>query len=80
MEGMNDKPKPIGSANDALEASNSTTERMKTVPAVVFASLKPGELRIILHPDVGLADGGVPLDISIEQIPAGLRMPNTRLP
>ena len=29
------------------------------VPAVVFACLLPGELRIIVHPGVGLADGGI---------------------
>jgi hypothetical protein len=52
------------------------TER---VPAEVFACLIPGEIRIILLPGVGLADGGAPLDVSIDLIPFELRVPNARL-
>jgi len=35
--------------------------------------------RAILHPGVGLADGGAPRDVPVEQIPFELRMPNTPL-
>jgi len=54
-------------------------EWLERVPAVVFASLLPGEIRIILHPGASLADGGAPRDVPAEQIPAELRMPNTPL-
>jgi len=54
-------------------------EWLERVPAVVFACLVPGELRIIVHPKVGLADGGVPWNVPIELIPFELRMPNTPL-
>ena len=54
-------------------------EWLARVPAVVFASLQAGELRLILHPGAGLADGGVPRDVPIAQIPPELRMPNTPL-
>ena len=54
-------------------------EWLERVPAVVFACLIPGEIRIILHPGVGLADGGAPRDVPAEQIPFDLRMPNTPL-
>lgn len=49
------------------------------VPAVVFACLLNGELRITLFPGVGLADGGVPRDVPVELIPLELRLPNTKL-
>lgn len=47
------------------------------VPAVVFAHLFPGELRIILAPGYGM--GGAPRDIPIELVPSQLRIPNTRI-
>ena len=47
------------------------------VPAVVFAHLRPGELRIILAPGHGM--GGAPRDISVELVPPQLRLPNTRI-
>jgi hypothetical protein len=50
---------------------------IERVPAVVFACLLPGELRIIVHPGVGLADA--PWDVPVELIPLKLRMPNTLL-
>jgi hypothetical protein len=54
-------------------------EWLERVPAQVFACLIPGELRIILHPGVGLADGGIPWNVSMSKIPFELRMPNTPL-
>jgi hypothetical protein len=39
----------------------------------------PGELRIVLHPGAGLADGGAPRDVPTSEIPCDLRMPNTLL-
>jgi len=54
-------------------------EWLERVPAVVFASLRPGEIRIIIHPGDGMADGGRERDVPFEQIPAELRMPNTPL-
>jgi len=55
---------------------NSWRER---VPAVVFGCLIPGEIRVILFPGVGLANGGAPADIPMQLIPPDLRMPNTPL-
>jgi hypothetical protein len=49
------------------------------VPAIVFACLIPGELRIVLHPGSGMADGGIPMNIPVEEIPFDLRTPNTPL-
>lgn len=54
-------------------------EWLERVPAVVFACLIPGELRIILAPGVGLANGGAPRDVPMNTIPFELRMPNTPL-
>ncbi len=54
-------------------------EWLDRVPAEVFACLIPGELRIILCPGVGLANGGAPRDVPVEQIPYALRTPNTQL-
>lgn len=48
-------------------------------PAVVFGSLTPGLLRVILHPGSGMADGGIRYEIPMERVPFELRMPNTRL-
>lgn len=52
-------------------------EWLERIPAVVFACLIPGEFRIMLHPGVGLADGGSPLDVPVDEIPFDLRVPNT---
>jgi hypothetical protein len=49
------------------------------VPAVVMACLLPSELRIVLHPGVGLVDGGVPLDIPMDIVPLELRLPDKLL-
>jgi hypothetical protein len=60
-------------------AGKSPPEWFDRIPAVVFACLVPGEIRIILHPGVGLADGGAPRDVPVSIIPPELRMPNTAL-
>ena len=54
-------------------------EWREQVPAVVFASLRPGEIRLIIFPRYGLADGGVPYNVPTENIPRELRVPNTEL-
>jgi hypothetical protein len=54
-------------------------EWLERVPVVVFACLIPGEIRIILCPGAGLADGGAPLNVPVEQIPFDMRIPNTPL-
>jgi hypothetical protein len=41
--------------------------------------LLPGELRILVHPASGLAEGGAPWNVPVELIPLKLRMPNTPL-
>ncbi|WP_143080815.1 hypothetical protein [Variovorax sp. YR750] len=52
---------------------------LKKVPAVVFGSLVKGEIRILLHPENGLAASGAPRDVPVARFPAGLHMPNTLL-
>lgn len=54
-------------------------EWLDRVPAIVFACLLPGELRIIVRPGVGLAGGGAPWNVPVERIPPELRMANTPL-
>jgi hypothetical protein len=54
-------------------------EWLDRVPAVVFACLLPGELRIILHPGVGMANGGAPRDVPAALVPSELWVPNTPL-
>lgn len=54
-------------------------EWLERVPAVVFGCLLSGELRIILHPGVGLAGGGAEQNVPVDLIPMELRMPNTLL-
>ncbi len=54
-------------------------EWLDRVPATAFACLRPGELRIVLHPGVGLADGGAPRDVSATLVPPDLWVPNTPL-
>jgi hypothetical protein len=49
------------------------------VPAIVFGCLLDGELRIILLPGVGLANGGAPRDVPVKLVPHELRLPNTKL-
>lgn len=60
-----------------------TTERkyprewVERVPAEVFACLTLGEMRIMVLPGVGLANGGAPWDIPMSLVPFELRLPNT---
>ena len=54
-------------------------EWLDQVPAVIFGCLRPGELRILLHPGAGMADGGSPYDIPYTLVPSELRIPNTLL-
>ena len=58
---------------------NCPREWHERAPAVVFARLLPCELRIIVRPGAGLADGGAPWNVPVELIPPELRMPNTAL-
>ena len=70
--------KATGGASVAASRSYPR-EWLDQVPAVVFACLLPGELRIILHPGVGLADGGAPHDVPAALVPPDLWLPNTPL-
>lgn len=54
-------------------------EWIKQVPAEVFASLIPNEIRILVHPGLGIASGGARYDLPIEAIPFELRVPNTAI-
>jgi hypothetical protein len=55
------------------------SEWLARVPAVVLACNIPGENRIVLHPGVGLANGGAPRDVPLDLVPPELRLPNTPL-
>jgi len=52
---------------------------VERTPARVLACLGGREIRIILFPGFGLADGGIPMDVPLDQIPLELRTPNTLL-
>jgi hypothetical protein len=62
-----------------MSESKYPKEWLERVPAIVFASLAPGSVRIHLLPGNGLVNGGAPRDIDIEIIPRELRVPNTLL-
>ena len=62
-----------------MTSAKYPTEWLERIPATVFACLVPGEIRIILHPGVGMADGGAQYDVPIHTVPFELRMPNTLL-
>jgi hypothetical protein len=74
--------------NQSLEQTLGVTEMatqkyppewLERVPAVVFASLTPGEVHILLHPGNGLAQGGAPRNLPSSMVPPQLRAPNTPL-
>jgi hypothetical protein len=60
--------------------SASAREQLERVAAIVFACLRPGELRIVLLPTrpCGLARGQE-RDIPLSLVPFALRMPNSPL-
>ena len=60
-------------------AANTDQGRIQTIPARLLAALTPGYIQIIMCPNQGLADGGIPVDIPLALVPAELRMPNTEL-
>jgi hypothetical protein len=49
------------------------------VHAEVLGCLRPGELRIVVLPGYGLADGGAHWDVPLAIVPFECRMPNTLL-
>lgn len=51
----------------------------REIPATVLAVLTRTTIKIVLVPGVGMADGGIPVDIPIDLVPIELRLPNTRL-
>ena len=52
-------------------------EWRERVPARVFACLRRGELKVLVHPGSGMLDGGVLIDVPMHLVPFDLRMPNT---
>ncbi|QDU12307.1 hypothetical protein CA11_00840 [Gimesia maris] len=46
-------------------------------PAKVLASLRPGYLTVSIGYGQGLADGGVPYEVPLDDIPFDLRLPNS---
>ena len=46
-------------------------------PARVLACLNTNRITVVLYPDQGLADGGVPIELETSPIPWDLRMPNS---
>ena len=49
------------------------------VPGEVFACLLDDEIKIMLLPGSGLANGGAERNVPIEIVPPELRLPNTKL-
>ena len=56
---------------------DSQTDNYYRYPARVFARLHRDYITVILCPDIGLADGGVPAVLPLESVPPDLRMPNS---
>jgi hypothetical protein len=54
-------------------------DRISEVPARVIYAPDRESIQILLAPGQGLADGGIPITISIDLVPFDLRMPNTKL-
>ncbi|MCA9013758.1 MAG: hypothetical protein KDA77_00370 [Planctomycetaceae bacterium] len=46
-------------------------------PAKVLASLRPGYLTVYIGYGQGLADGGIPSEFPLDDIPFDLRLPNS---
>ena len=65
--------------SDCIPAPAVRMRSMVRTPAKVLACLGPREIRIILFPGLGLADGDIPIDVPRDQIPFDLRTPNTLL-
>jgi len=75
---MDEKP----NAAEPVETRSRRRRRdspCRIFPAVVLGCLIRGELRIVLCPGDGNADGGAQWNFPIDQIPFELRMPNTPL-
>jgi len=47
--------------------------------AQVISVLNRSTIRLLVHPGVGLVDGGIPMNIPLDLVPLPLRMPNTML-
>jgi len=52
-----------------MAEARATSDFQNRTPARVFGCLKDGELRIVLCPGNGLADGGIPRDVPIANVP-----------
>ncbi len=46
-------------------------------PVPVLACLNTNRITVIAHPDQGMADGGVPMEVECSLIPLDLRIPNS---
>lgn len=57
--------------------AHPTLREGRELPAKVFACLVRDEIRIVILPGVGLANGGAPQDIPLELVAPELRTPNT---
>ncbi|MEH2299957.1 MAG: hypothetical protein V7K88_13260 [Nostoc sp.] len=47
------------------------------IPVQVLGCLRPGIITVIAFAGVGMVDGGLPMELPTEMIPAELRMPNS---
>jgi len=62
-----------------VEPRSYPQEWLDKVPAIVFACLIPGELRVVLFPGVGMANGGAFTDVPAGLVPPELWLSNTPL-
>ena len=60
-----------------IELANNRPIPCSLCLARVLACLNTGRITVIACPDVGLADGGVPIEIESSLIPLNLRIPNS---
>jgi hypothetical protein len=59
--------------------ADGTLDQPARTPARVIDCLRTGWVTVLLHPNQGLADGGIPIEIPADIIPPELRFPNTEV-
>ena len=56
---------------------NLSIEPIIKIQVKVLGCLRPGYLTVFMRYGAGLADGGIPIEIPMDLVPFGLRMPNS---
>jgi hypothetical protein len=54
-------------------------EGILKAPAKVLGCLRPGYLTVFVGHGIGMANGGMPVDVPMDRVPFNLRMPNSEV-